>query len=63
MTSQINRRHVVAVKQLLLVMLVYVISFLPLILMLNQAGASFWFIYVMYTNNVANFFIYLAVNK
>ena len=53
----------VAVKQLLFIMLVYVISFLPLLLMLNQIGASFWFIYAMYINNVANFFIYLALNK
>ena len=30
-TSQTNKRHTVAVKQLILVMLVYVISFVPLL--------------------------------
>ena len=52
----------VAVKQLILIMLVYVISFMPLILILNVPGTSAWISYLMYTNNVANFFIYLAVN-
>ena len=52
----------VAVKQLILVMLVYVISFVPLLLILNTS-ASAWIIYLLYINNVANFFIYLAVNK
>ena len=63
MTSQTNKRHVVAVKQLILVMLVYVISFFPLLLAVNVPSVSFWIVYLMYINNVANFFIYLAVNK
>ena len=63
-TSQTNKRHVVAVKQLILVMLVYVISFVPpLLLILNVSGAIVWFVYLLYINHVANFFIYLAVNK
>ena len=52
----------VAVKQLILIMLVYVISFVPPLLALNTPWISFWITYLMYTNNVANFFIYLAVN-
>ena len=63
MTSQTNKRHVVAVKQLILIMLVYVISCMPLLIILNVPGTSFWIGYLMYINNIANFFIYLAVNK
>ena len=62
-TSQTNKRHMVAVKELILVMLVYVIRFLPLLLTLNVSGAVVWFVYLLYINHVANFFIYLAVNK
>ena len=53
----------VVVKQLILVMIVYVISFAPLTLAVNVPSTSFWIVYLMYINNVANFFIYLAVNK
>ena len=60
--SQTNKRHMVAVKQLILIMLVYVISFLPLIIIMNGSVTSSWIAYLMYINNVANFFIYLAVN-
>ena len=42
-------------------MLVYVVSFLPPFLIAN--GVSVWTIYLLYINHVANFFIYLAVNK
>ena len=52
----------VAVKQLILIMLVYVISFLPIIIIMNGSVTSSWIAYLMYINNVANFFIYLAVN-
>ena len=62
-TSQNNKRHVVAVKQLILIMLVYVISFVPPGLAVNVPWTSFWIVYLTYINNVANFFIYLAVNK
>ena len=62
-TSQTNKRHMVAVKQLVLVMLVYVISFMPALLAANVPSTSFWIAYLLYINNVANFFIYLAVNK
>ena len=62
-TSQTNKRHMVAVKQLVLVMLVYVISFVPLLVIVNAPETSVWFVYLMFINNVANFFIYLAVNK
>ena len=62
-TSQSNKRHMVAVKQLILIMLVYVISFVPTLLVANVPGTSFWIFYLLYINNVANFFIYLAVNK
>ena len=53
----------VAVKQLILIMLVFVVSFLPPLLTANLPRASFWVFYLLYINNVANFFIYLAVNK
>ena len=53
----------VAVKQLILILLVYVISFVPALLVLNVTWISFWIMYLVYINNVANFFIYLAVNK
>ena len=62
-TSQTNKRHTIVVKQLILIMLVYVSSFLPMLLALNVAGISAWITYLVYINNVANFFIYLAVNK
>ena len=62
-TSQTNKRHIAAVKQLILILLVYVISFLPLLLAGNVPGTSFWIVYFIFINNVANFFIYLAVNK
>ena len=62
-TSQTNKRHVVAVKQLILIMLVYIVSFLPPFLLVNVPGTSVWIIYLIYMNYVANFFIYLAVNK
>ena len=61
-TSQTNKRHMVAVKQLILIMLVYVISFVPILLVMNVPWISFWIVYLFYINNVANFFIYLAVN-
>ena len=53
----------VAVKQLILIMLVYVISFAPVLLALNLPWISVWILYLLFVNNVANFFIYLAVNK
>ena len=62
-TSQTNKRHTVAVKQLILIMLVYVISFVPLLVIVNAPETSVWLVYLMFINNVANFFIYLAVNK
>ena len=62
-TSQTNKRHVVAVKQLILVMLVYICSFVPLLLAVNVSWTSFWIVYLFFINHVANFFIYLAVNK
>ena len=62
-TSQTNKRHMVAVKQLILIMLVYIVSFVPASLALNVSWISFWISYLLYINNVANFFIYLAVNQ
>ena len=62
LTSQANKRHVVAVKQLILIMLVYISSFLPSFLALNVSWISVWIVYLWFINHVANFFIYLAVN-
>ena len=53
----------VAVKQLILLMLVYVLIFLPPLLIVKASGVSHWIVYILYINNVANFFIYLAVNQ
>ena len=53
----------VAVKQLILIMLVYFTSFVPPLLIFNVPGTSVWISYLFYINNVANFFVYLAVNK
>ena len=50
----------VAVKQLILILIVYIVSFLPSFLI--SIGISVWTIYLLYINHVANFFIYLAVN-
>ena len=52
----------IAVKQLILIMIVYIVSFLPPFLLVNVPGTSVWIIYLIYMNYVANFFIYLAVN-
>ena len=62
-TTQTNRRHVVAVAQLIMITLVYVISFVPLTLEINDVGAINLIVYAYYINHVCNFFIYLAVNK
>ena len=53
----------VAVAQLILITLVYVISFVPLTLDINDVGAISLIVYAYYINHVSNFFIYLAVNK
>ena len=53
----------VAVKQLILIMLVYIVSFVPPLIAMSVPWISFWIVYLIYINNVANFFIYLAVNK
>ena len=62
-TSQTNKRHMVAVKQLILIMLVYIVSFVPPLIAMSVPWISFWIMYLVYINNVANFFIYLAVKK
>ena len=38
----------VALKQLILILLAYVISFVPLVLILNVPGTSAWIVYLMY---------------
>ena len=62
-TSQRCKRHRVAVTQLILIMGVYVISFLPVVLLLNDVTALPNIGYVYFINHVGNFFIYLAVNS
>ena len=52
----------VVVKQLILIMLVYIISFLPPLLVANVSETDVWILYILYINHVANFFIYPAVN-
>ena len=61
--SETNRRHVVAVTQLILITFVYVVSFVPLTLDMNDVGTISLLAYAYYINHVSNFYIYLAVNK
>ena len=64
MTSQTNRRHMVAVTQFILITVVYGISFVALALNINGVGTnSKYLAFVYYINHLSNFFIYLAVNK
>ena len=64
MTSQTNRRHMVAVTHFIIIItVVYVISFLPVTLSVNDFAAKDSIIYLYYINHLSNFFIYLAVNK
>ena len=62
-TAQIQRRHLIVVKQLVLIMLFFIISFASVAPVSNGTGESAWISYFYYTNHVVNFFIYLAVNK
>ena len=61
--AQTQRRHLTVVKQLVLIMLVYVIAFASIVPISNGTGVSTWIFYIYYVNHVVNFFIYLAVNK
>ena len=63
MTSQTNRRHMVAVTQFILITIVYVIAFLPLTLSLSGIVNNDYIFLGYYINHLSNFFIYLAVNK
>ena len=53
----------IAVTQFILITVVYVISFLPLMLHMNRAVTSSVVFFLYYINHLSNFFIYLAVNK
>ena len=53
----------VAVTQFILIATVYVISFIPLLLKVNNNLPWDIVLYIYYINHVSNFFIYLAVNK
>ena len=62
-TAQTNKRHRIAMKQLILIMLVYIASFVPLILMVNSVAIAVRLTDLYFINHVSNFFIYLSVNK
>ena len=62
-TAQTNKRHKIAMKQLILIMLVYVTSFVPLILMVNSVVIAVRLTDLYFINHISNFFIYLSVNK
>ena len=62
-TLRTNRRHMVAVTQVILIAIVYVVSFVPSMLLLNGIVSNTLFAYLFYVNNISNFFIYLVVNK
>ena len=53
----------VAVTQFILITVVYVISFIPLVLQINGNLKYKIVLYFYYINHISNFFIYLAVNK
>ena len=53
----------VAVTQFILITVIYVISFIPLVLEINNNLPWKILFYFYYINHVSNFFIYLAVNK
>ena len=53
----------VAVTQFVLITVVYVISFIPLLLAINGNLPHKIVMYFYYINHISNFFIYLAVNK
>ena len=52
-----------AVAQFILIAIVYVISFIPPMLVLNDVVQNELMMYFYFINHVSNFFIYLAVNK
>ena len=53
----------VAVTQFILITVIYVISFIPLLLAINGNLPHKIVMYFYYINHISNFFIYLAVNK
>ena len=61
-TALTNRRHMVAVTQLILILAVYLVSFVPLVLVINGLvdGLVMYFYHI---NHISNFFIYLIVNR
>ena len=50
-------------KQLILIMLVYVTSFVPLTVSANADSTTAWLSDLYSLNRISNFFIYLSVNK
>ena len=51
------------VAQFILIAIVYVISFIPPMLVLNDVVQNELMMYFYFINHVSNFFIYMAVNK
>ena len=62
-TSVQNKRHKVVVTQFICIMALYVISFLSVVLVINDPGLPRIVGYIYFINHVGNFFIYLAVNS
>ena len=62
-TSQAHQRHKTALKQFILITVVYVFSFMPIHIVYNGIAESRLILYLYYVNHVSNAFIYLAVNK
>ena len=60
---QTNKRHRIAMKQLVLIMLVYVTSFVPMTVAINDVSTAIWLSDLYFLNHMSNFFIYLSVNK
>ena len=58
-----NRRHMVAVKQVVLIMAANVISFVPLLLIGNEMIANEHLFYVYFINHISNFFIYVIISR
>ena len=62
-TVQSNRRHILATTQFILIAAVYVISFIPTMLVLNDVTQIKLLLFFYYINHVSNFFIYLTVSS
>ena len=62
-TSANNRRHMLVVTQLVLILTVYVISFVAMALQMNVIVQDNMNVYIYFLNHISNFFVYVIVNS